>query len=70
MSKSLKSILGMSAALLIATGCTQTERTLAGAGIGGAGGAVVGNAIGGSGGAVGGALLGGTAGAIVGRGTR
>lgn len=70
MAKSLKPILGITAALLLATGCTQTERTVAGAGIGGAGGALVGNSIGGSGGAVGGALLGGTAGAVIGRGTR
>ncbi|WP_185985105.1 YMGG-like glycine zipper-containing protein [Aureimonas mangrovi] len=68
--KTLKPILAVTAALLIATGCTRTERTLAGAGIGGAGGAVIGDAVGGSGGAVVGALAGGTAGAVVGRNTR
>ncbi|MFD2237285.1 glycine zipper domain-containing protein [Aureimonas populi] len=70
MNTTAKSLLAVTAALFIATGCTQTERTLAGAGIGGVGGAVVGDAVGGSGGAVIGGLAGGTAGALIGRNTR
>ncbi|MEX6506673.1 hypothetical protein [Jiella sp. M17.18] len=53
-------VLGVS--LAAAAGCTRTERTLAGAGIGGASGAVIGNAVAGSGGAI----VGGVGGAVVG----
>lgn len=51
----------------LATGCTTTERTVGGAVIGGAGGAVIGDAVGGTGGAIVGGVAGGTAGAVVGR---
>ena len=67
MLKTLTTTGALAGALMIATGCTTTERTIGGAAIGGTGGAVVGNAIGGSGGAVIGGLAGGTAGALVGR---
>lgn len=59
--------LALGAVVMVTAGCTTTERTVGGALIGGAGGAVVGDAIGGSGGAVIGGLAGGTAGALVGR---
>ena len=54
-------------ALATSVGCSRTQRTLAGAGIGGASGAVIGNAVGGNGGAVIGGLAGGATGAYVGR---
>lgn len=54
-------------ALTSFVGCSQTQRTLAGAGIGGASGAVVGNAVAGDGGAIVGAVAGGATGAYVGR---
>ncbi len=63
----VKSSLALGAVLLMATGCTTTERTVGGAAIGGVGGAAVGNAVGGSGGAIIGGLAGGTAGALIGR---
>ena len=48
------------------TACTTTERTVAGAAIGGATGAVVGGAVGGYGGAVVGGAAGAGVGAVVG----
>ncbi|KQT54965.1 hypothetical protein ASG43_02905 [Aureimonas sp. Leaf454] len=62
-----KSAIALGAVVMLASGCTTTERTVGGALIGGAGGAVVGDAVGGTGGAVVGGLAGGTAGALVGR---
>ena len=47
------------------TGCTTTQRTVSGAAIGGAGGALVGGAIGGYGGAVVGGGAGAAAGAVL-----
>ncbi len=67
MTSTWKTALVLGAATLTMAGCTTTERTVGGAVVGGAGGAVIGNAIGGSGGAVIGGLAGGTAGALVGR---
>ena len=67
MKRIVTSSLALGAVVLLASGCTTTERTVGGAAIGGTGGAVLGNAIGGSGGAVIGGLAGGTAGALVGR---
>ena len=63
----VKTSLALGAVVMVTAGCTTTERTVGGALIGGAGGAVVGDAIGGSGGAVIGGLAGGTAGALIGR---
>ncbi|MDY8109102.1 hypothetical protein U0C82_08080 [Fulvimarina sp. 2208YS6-2-32] len=54
-------------ALATSVGCSRTQRTLAGAGIGGASGAVIGNAVAGNGGALVGGLAGGATGAYVGR---
>ena len=48
MARTFGMVLGLGLAALTITGCTTNERTLAGAGIGGAGGALVGNAIGGN----------------------
>ncbi len=59
--------LALGAVMLVSTGCTTSERTVGGALIGGAGGAVVGNAVGGSTGAVIGGVAGGTGGALIGR---
>lgn len=67
MTRSLTTTAALVGALMIAAGCTTTERTVSGAAIGGVGGAVVGDAIGGTGGAVVGGLAGGTAGAVIGR---
>lgn len=53
-------------ALATSVGCSRTQKTLAGAGIGGASGAVIGNAVGGSGGAIVGGVAGGSVGAVVG----
>ncbi|TFF24927.1 hypothetical protein E3C22_05950 [Jiella endophytica] len=50
------------AALAVSAGCSRTQRTWAGAGIGGASGAVIGNAVAGTGGAI----VGGVGGAVVG----
>ena len=66
MTKSLKTIMALSASLMIIAGCTTTERQIAGAGIGGVGGALIGDAVGGTGGAVVGGLGGAAAGALVG----
>jgi osmotically inducible lipoprotein OsmB len=52
------------------TACTTTERTLTGAALGGATGALVGGAVAGTPGAVLGAAAGGAGGAIIARGTR
>ncbi|WP_199520173.1 YMGG-like glycine zipper-containing protein [Fulvimarina endophytica] len=57
----------LAVALATSVGCSRTQRTLAGAGIGGASGAVIGDAVGGSGGALVGAIAGGAGGAYVGR---
>ncbi len=48
-------------------GCTTTEKTIAGATVGGVGGAVAGNAIAGSGGALLGGVGGAVAGGVIGR---
>ncbi|WP_019996352.1 YMGG-like glycine zipper-containing protein [Aureimonas ureilytica] len=63
----VKSSIALGAIMMLAAGCTTTERTIGGAAIGGVGGAAVGNAIGGSGGAIIGGVAGGTAGALIGR---
>lgn len=68
MAKTLR-MMGMSVAIMMIAGCTTNERTLAGAGIGGAGGALVGNAVGGTDGAIIGAVAGGVGGALIGRST-
>jgi len=60
-------VVTLGSVIMIASGCTTTERTVGGAAIGGVGGAVIGDAVGGSGGAVVGGLAGGTAGALIGR---
>ncbi|MBO0661810.1 hypothetical protein LQ948_04425 [Jiella sp. MQZ9-1] len=60
-------VLAMVAALAISTGCSRTQRTLAGAGIGGASGAVIGNAVAGTGGAIVGGVGGAVAGGYIGR---
>jgi len=61
-----KTALALGAVMLLSAGCTTSERTVGGALIGGAGGAVIGNAVGGDTGAVIGGVAGGTAGAVVG----
>ena len=63
-----KIILGVCAAALVlsAVGCTKNQRTLTGAGIGGAVGAGAGYALGGGGGAVVGGLAGAAGGALMG----
>ena len=63
----LTTVAGLLAAGLATASCTRTERTLAGAGIGGASGAVIGNAVGGTGGAVVGGVGGAVAGGYIGR---
>lgn len=60
-------VLSLVAGLAISAGCSRTQRTLAGAGIGGATGAVAGNAIAGSGGAIVGGVGGAVVGGVVGR---
>ncbi|MBO0905512.1 hypothetical protein [Jiella sonneratiae] len=60
-------ILGLTAGLAVSAGCSRTQRTLAGAGIGGASGAVIGNAVGGTGGAIVGGVGGAVAGGYIGR---
>ena len=52
-------------AALSLTACTTTQKTVSGAAIGGAAGAVVGGAVGGYGGAIVGAAAGGAGGAII-----
>jgi predicted small secreted protein len=52
-------------AALSLAGCTTTQRTMSGAALGGAAGAVVGGAVGGYGGAVVGAAAGGAGGALL-----
>lgn len=64
-----KPALALGTVMLVSAGCTTSERTVGGALIGGAGGAVIGNAVGGGTGAVIGGVAGGTAGAVVGRNT-
>lgn len=49
------------------TACTQTQKTISGAAIGGVGGAVIGDAVAGTGGAIVGGVGGAVAGAAVGR---
>lgn len=55
------------ATLLAASGCSTTEKTVAGAAVGGVSGAVVGDAVAGSGGAVVGGIGGAVAGGAIGR---
>jgi hypothetical protein len=63
-----KIILGVCAAALVlsAVGCTKNQKTLAGAGVGGAVGAGAGYALGGPGGAVIGGVAGAAGGALIG----
>lgn len=66
---SIKKYVGLSlvaASMLIVSGCSKQERTLAGALIGAGAGALVGSAAGGTGGGVAGAAIGGITGAIIG----
>ncbi|KHJ54199.1 hypothetical protein IGS74_13805 [Aureimonas sp. OT7] len=69
MKKTWKPVLALAAVVMITAGCTQTERTVSGAAIGGVGGAAVGNAVGGGTGALIGGLGGAGAGALIGRNT-
>lgn len=55
------------AAGLTSAGCSRTQRTLAGAGIGGASGAIIGDAVAGTGGAIVGGVGGAVAGGYIGR---
>ena len=58
--------LALGTLLFLASGCSKTERTVAGAAIGAGGGALIGGAAGGTGGAVAGGLLGGALGGLLG----
>ena len=64
MKKSASMALVVVAALSLGA-CTTTQRTVSGAAIGGAAGAVVGGAVGGYGGAIVGAAAGGAGGALI-----
>ncbi|KAA0970188.1 hypothetical protein FPY71_06535 [Aureimonas fodinaquatilis] len=69
MTSKIKSVAALAAIVLLTAGCTQTERTVSGAAIGGVGGAAIGNAVGGGTGALIGGLAGAGTGALVGRNT-
>lgn len=53
--------------LIVSAGCSRTQRTVAGAGIGGVSGALIGDAVAGTGGAVVGGVGGAVAGGVIGR---
>lgn len=67
MRKSIATLSLVLATMLAASGCSTTEKTIAGAAVGGVGGAVVGDAIAGSGGAIVGGIGGAVAGGAIGR---